>query len=176
MNIFALFLYIVVIVVFSLYIVYKYRKRSYIISCFNVTLFTYLVSYLLIPLFYYSVRSWRALGVTNIQEYRPYLDECVIINSIGMLIMIGSASLIEFRTAYKRKNIISKLSLHVKKIYIDIAFFIIIAAWYWIVYKYNNRGLPLFNGGRTFYLYQAISPIYLAANELLTIFGAYFGI
>lgn len=176
MNVFALFLYVAVIISFVLYIVFKYRKRSYIISCFNISVFIYFVSYLLIPLFYFSKLSWRALGVTNIQEYRPYLDESVIINSLGLLIMIASASFVEFGTIYKKKKAIFKLSRYSNKIYIDIAFFITITAWYWIVYTYNNQGLPLFNGGRNFYLYQSISPVYLAANELLTIFGVYYGI
>lgn len=54
-------------------------------------------------------------------------------------------------------------------------FWMTAVAWVGIVFTFNH-GIPLLNGGRTFYINTAISPVYLLLNELLFILSLIYGV
>ena len=68
-----------------------------------------------------------------------------------------------------------KLGNKINDFWLDIFFWPTILGWYFIVFKYNH-GIPLLNDGRTFYINSGISPVYIALNAIVGMYGIYYGI
>ena len=175
MNTFAVIAYILSFVLLGTYLGIKYSKRKYLFSAFNIGIFTYAFSFLIVPVFYRSDRSWYALGVRRASDYWETMNECVIINAIGFSIMILSCLMHEFNGDYRMVSYTQREGKKINDFAISLFFWGVIIAWYAIVLVFN-KGLPIFNSGRTFYLDSAVSPIYNALNELVLIYSCYYGI
>ena len=174
MSIYAGCCYFGTIVTFVLYLVIKNRKRKYLFSCFNLSLYIYFFSIVISPLFYILDDTWLALGSHNASIYTNYLNKCIILNCIGLFVTIVTMLLFEFNGKYQKENIIYNLSYTLKDNVFGMFFWVVILLWYIVVLKYNKE-LPLFNGGRAFYLGLSISPIYLALNQIIVLYALYYG-
>ena len=174
MGLDATLFYFADIVFFVTYFIYKFAKRKLIFSCFNISQFTYFFSILISPVFYHVDEAWIALGVTKPADYYKYLDQTLTINSIGFIICTLTMAFVEFS---KNKKGLSRLSKNANKInteLLDTLFWVFIIVWYFIVLLFN-KGLPLFNGGRTFFLGSLVSPIYQALNQIILLYTLYYG-
>lgn len=170
--------YFISLFLFIFYLILKYNKRKYIISAFNVGLFSYAFIIFLMPIiFFYNNKSWYALGIKSASSMRYWLSKSVLINSLGFTVSLLVLIYYEFNkkksTWIERKTI--KLTPCINSSILKIFFWIMIIVWYYIVFKYNHT-LPILNGGRTFYVNLGISPIYLASKEIISIYVLYFGI
>lgn len=165
--------YILTLLIVAWYFIIKYKKRKYIISCFNLSLLVYLFSYAISPLFFNDI-AWLSFGVLSASSFVEFLNYNIVLNGVGIIIMIISMTFSEFKVKYIHRNIINKLSSSVKDGILEIFYWLIIFFWYAIVLMYN-RGLPLLNGGRTFYMNTSVSSIYLALNQIILLYSLFYG-
>lgn len=175
MSSWAWLIYSMSILIFILYLIYKLYKRNYLFSCFNISLFVYFFTILISPVFYYMPESWSALGVVNYKQYYPYLDKCLLLNAGGFIVTIITMLCFEFTKKHAKVNSIYSVSSKLNDSVLKGFFWFVIILWYAIVFVYNH-GLPLLNGGRTFYMNTSISPVYLFLNELILLYSLYFGV
>ena len=174
MGLGAALFYFFDLIIFIVYFLFKFFRRKYIFSCFNISLFSYYFSIFISPVFYTAPESWAALHVTNHQAYYGYLDQAVILNSIGFIISILAMAAIEFSKGKKGAKKTIKGANKINSALLEAFYWIFLVAWYFIVLLFNG-GLPLFNGGRTFFLGSLISPIYQALNQIILIYTLYYG-
>lgn len=177
MQYFSATSYFICLTVFIYYLIIKYNKRRYIISVFNVNLFIYAFTIFFMPIiFYFTDESWNALGIKQAVPMRYWLSKSVLINSLGFTVSL----LVLMRGEFSRKKNtwierkIIKLTPCINGSVLDVFFWMVIAVWYYIVFKYNHT-LPILNEGRSFYANLGISPIYLASNKIITLYTLYFG-
>lgn len=175
MSLGAALFYFFDFIIFIAYFLFKFIRRKYIFSCFNVSLFIYYFSIFISPVFYSAPESWAALGVSNHQEYYEYLDRTIILNSIGFIVSIFAMAIIEFSKNKKGIKKVIKGANKINDALLETFFWIFVITWYFIVLVFNG-GLPLFNSGRTFFLGSLISPIYQALNQIILIYTLYYGI
>lgn len=156
---------------------WKFKKKRFIFSPFNISVFLSAFSTLVMPFFFTNDKAWIALGVTSASEMSEYLSKCIIINVIGYLIFLITALYVESRNSNICFHIyVSKIfERNINSKILRLLFWITAVAWTGIVIVFNH-GIPLLNGGRTFYVNTAISPFYLCLNEFLFIFSVLFGI
>ena len=174
MNIFTLFLYFINWVVLIAFYLKKYKDRKYIFSPFNLSVFIGLFSLLIAPWFFFNDEAWIALGNIKAVELKEQLNICLQINLFGQIIYFLTAYFVEFKNV---KNISNELFKELNRFKFAISrnlFIGCIAFWYLIVFIFN-KGIPLFNGGRTFYLNTPISPIYLFLNSIILIYSIIYG-
>lgn len=169
------FILLIDFLVFVLYFFLKFKLKKYIFSIFNISLFSYAFIIFILPfIFFNSDQSWEVLGIHSAASMNAYLNQAWQINLIGFLIYLLSMIYFElYSKKYISINNIKILSNKLNKNVLDILFYAIILLWYIIVLIYNH-GIPLFNGGRTFYMNLSISPIYLALNEILLLYALYY--
>lgn len=170
-------LYIACAISFAIYLMEKYRKRLYIFSAFNISLFTYCLSLMIAPVFFKLDSTWNALGISYAGSMTDYMNKSFMLNGIGFLIFIMILMISEFY-AKKRKRIINfsiKISNSISECVINMCFVFMILFWYMICLRYCN-GLPLIKANRTFYLYTSVSSIYLFLNEGIMLCTMYYGI
>lgn len=171
----TILMYALLIVTFIAYLIIKYKKRQYLISPFNVGIYQYFFCLIIIPIFFYDSNSWARLGVNDASQYWSYLNQVFIINAIGFIVMICSLTRYELKdNSYFISNVY-KLGNKINDFWLDIFFWPTILGWYFIVFKYNH-GIPLLNDGRTFYINSGISPVYIALNAIVGMYGIYYGI
>lgn len=170
----AILFYVLAIMLFALYLLIKLINRKYIFSIFNISLFIYCFSVFISPIFYSAPEAWTALSVTDYTVYRPYLDKCLTINCLGLILTFSAMLFVEFSRGKKVCAVVGKQSGKLHEEVLEYSFFVFAALWYVIVFAFNGN-LPLFSG-RTFYYDTGISPIYLALNELMLIYSLYFGV
>ncbi len=171
----AVFCYALTWLLFALYLFIKLVNRKYIFSIFNISLFIYCFSVFLSPIFYSAPEAWTALDVTNFERYFPYLDKSVTMNCIGLILTFTAMLFFEFNGGKRVCAVVEKWSGKLKDGALEIPFYLFAVLWYLIVFAFNGN-LPLLNGGRDFYYNTAISPVYLALNELMLIYSLYFGV
>ena len=127
------------------------------------------------PIFYTQPESWAALGIKDHTAYFPYLDQCVTMNCIGLILTFSTMLFVEFNRNKRVCKVVYNWANQISDRVLENSFIFFILAWYLIVFVYNG-GLPLFNNGRSFYYDTPISPIYLALNEIIMIYAIYFGV
>ena len=161
---------------FIIWIFLKIRNKHSIFSPFSITLYIYVVALFIAPIFFGKDEAWYALGISDASTMQYYLCLSLIVNHFGFIVFNLFMCISEFS---KNKSgtdyIIKQSSLGLRKIVLDIMFIICILSWYVIVLLFN-RGIPLLNGGRTFYLNSIISPVYLALNEIIRLLALFYGI
>ena len=175
MGLWASIFYICDITLLGIYLLYKFYLRGYVFSCFNISLFIYAFSIFISPIYYSTQRAWLSLGVNNYVTFFGYLDDVIIINSAGFIITLITVFIYEFKQVKAPSQNIFKVASSINNRLLDYSFIFIILAWYFIVLTNNNGGLPLFNGGRTFFLHTATSSVYLGLNELILLYSLYYG-
>ncbi len=175
----VLFLYIFGFSLFAIYILIKFLKKKYIFSLFNIPILLNVFTIYVISPFHYNNQAWLALGSKDATKFFGFLNKSLIINIVGTIIFTLFLGFFEFRPYHKRnkiKNLIYSLSLNLDETILKIGFFISIIIWYTLTLTLN-KGLPLFNGGRTFMLnYSSLQPIYLACNSFIATMAVYWGI
>lgn len=174
MGVFASILYFIDFIVFVCYFAYKFIRRKYIFSCFNISIFVYYFSIFISPVFYNTSQAWVALNVTDYKSYYKYLDEALIVNSLGYIICMFTTAFIEYNRGRNGQNKLYRFSEKINISILDLFYWVFILAWYFIVIIFN-KGLPLLNGGRTFFLGSLISPIYQALNEIILVYTLFYG-
>lgn len=171
--------YIIAIITFFLYFFIKYKKRNYVLSPLNISVFTSSFTTLFMPIIFYKYNeAWYALGINNAQSMWRWLNISLFINSIGYSVRLVVLIYVEF---YRKKHnyIINKFIRIVRRninaSMLDIVFWVVIFIWYYIVFTIG-RGLPILNNNRTFYLDTSISFIYQALNEIILLCTLYYGL
>lgn len=165
--------YILSILIVLWYFVLKYKKRKYVISCFNLSILVYLFAYAISPLFFNDI-AWLSFGVLSAGPFVEFLNYSITLNGIGIIIMFVAMAFSEFKVRYVRRNIINKLSGSIKDGVLELLYWLLIFFWYTIVLSYNH-GLPLLNGGRTFYMNTSVSSIYLTLNQIILLYSLFYG-
>ena len=166
-------IYILSILTALWYFVLKYKKRKYVISCFNLSLLVYLFAYAISPLFFNDI-AWLSFGVLSASSFVEFLNYNIALNGIGIIIMFVAMAFSEFKVRYIHRNIINRLSGSIKDGVLELIYWLIIFFWYTIVLSYNH-GLPLLNGGRTFYMNTSVSSIYLTLNQIILLYSLFYG-
>ncbi len=172
----TIILYVISVSLFALYIFRKAKHHRPLLSPFAISLYQYVFSLFLMPfVFYYSDKSWLALGIKSAASMHSYLLTCLSLNLFGFILMMIVQMAIEFRTT--REALLKRVEYQgdfvYEPMYIMICSFALLG-FYYIVFKYNG-GLPLFNGGRTFFYGTSISPIYQFLCKIITFNAIYFG-
>lgn len=177
MTVQTMALYVSCLIVFTMYVLYKYRNRAYIFSTFNVSLFIYTFDIIISPVFFNSDSSWYGLGIASAAVMKDFLNRALLINCLGYIVYIITLFFHEFDNKQPRKilRLGAMVSNTISNQLIDITFIIIVAAWHGICWVFCN-GYPLLNGRRTFYLDLYISPIYLFLNQAILIFTFYYAV
>ena len=174
MGLWASLFYFFDLIIFIIYFLFKFFRRRFIFSCFNISLFTYYFSIFISPIYYNSAKAWIPLGVENFQDYFVYLDKTIVLNSIGFIISIFAMAAIEFSKGKRGEKKVISGARKINSSLLNGFFWIVIVCWYVITLGFNG-GLPLLNGGRTFFLGSLISPIYQALNQIILLYALYFG-
>lgn len=174
MNYFEIALWGFALLFLFLYFFFKYRKRCYFFSGYNIGLYSYTVSVVIAPIYFFVDDAWITLGVHNPFAYFSHLNQCIFLNSIGLIFFTCGVILGEFGKGKKSLYFVERYSKKLKHNNIVFIFWISVIFWLYIVFKYNG-GIPLLNGGRIFYLNSPISPIYLALSEIILVMSLYFG-
>lgn len=177
MSFVVVLLYLLSLAFFLLYIVAKIRIKSYLISTFNIGLFVYTFALLVSPIFYVADVSWIGLGIASAISMQKYMNEALKINLIGYIIYISVLFLSEFdnKKPLKIERMGKMIEKSIDNCWIDVFFVVLLIFWYGICAIYC-KGIPLFNGKRTFYLNMAISPIYLFLNQTILLSTLYYAI
>ena len=168
-------IYVFAFIVSIIYFLIKLKKRKYIFSVFNISCLIYLFSFMITPVFYNESQAWYALGVTNHKIYYEYLDKCVVINGVGLILTYLTTGYIEFYSNIGKVKTVQKYSSFLKEENLNLFFPIVVIGWYALVLIFN-KGLPIFNHNRTFFLHQSFSIFYLLLNELLLVYAIYYGV
>lgn len=157
-----------------------WRSFGYILSPFNLTIFITLFDIAISPIFWFSNRSWRALGIYNATFMQPYLLECLNINFIGLLLFFIFLILFTSKDSRQRSSRGSKFLdvtfSAVTPASIRITFLLSVLCFVLICLLFNNGSFPLLNGNRSFFSETAISPIYLACSLMIRILGLQIGL
>lgn len=160
-----------------IFYLWKFKKKKYVFSPFNIGIFSVIFATLIMPfVFSNDNQSWNALGISDAKNMIHYLEKSVLINVIGYLIFLLSVFYIELKDSNFKPQINISETIQVNlRVKLLIAFWrISVISWVGIVVVYNH-GIPLLNGGRTFYINTPVSPIYLFLNELILIYSLIFG-
>ena len=168
---------IIGIIITMLFYLWKFKKKNYIFSPFNISVLILLFVTLIMPFFFTADMAWIALGITNARSMAKYLSNSVIINVCGLLIFILTAFYVESKRKETRFhiNVAETFMVNINPRALSFMFWMTAVAWVGIVFTFNH-GIPLLNGGRTFYINTAISPVYLLLNELLFILSLIYGV
>ena len=160
-----------------IFYIWKFKNRKFIFSPFNISVLISAFSTLIMPFFFTNDKAWIALGVTSAQGMSDYLSKNILINVIGYLIFILTAVHVESqnKSVHFHINVSETFERNIDFKILILLFWITAVAWIGIVFAFNH-GIPLLNGGRTFYINTAISPVYLLLNEFLFLFSVIFGI
>ena len=159
-----------------IFYLWKLKEKRVILSPFNIYVFISAFSTLIMPFFFFRDEAWFALGVTSAHSMSKYLLKSVIINVIGYLIFLLTAFYVELKDKTVRfyLNVSETFKKNTSLKILAFLFWITASSWILIVFVFNH-GIPLLNGGRTFYINTAISPVYLLLNEFLFLFSVLFG-
>lgn len=175
----VLVVYIFGFFLFIIYIIMKFLKKGYLFSLFNLPILIYAFTIYVISPFQYDNQAWLALKFKKAERFFEFLDKSFIINVIGFMTFIFFLSIFEFNKHNKKskvKDFIYTLSLNLDETILKIGFFVCVIIWYALTLTLN-KGLPLFNGNRTFMLaYGSLQSIYLACNSFISIMAIYWGI
>ncbi len=176
MSFLAGIFYVAAIGTSGFYFITKFKMRKYIFSPFMITILMQIFVYLISPRFYNDPTPWRALGITNIASMREYLDKAIVINSIALIFEIFMMMAVELgkKRVKLERSIVYTLSAKIDPGVMTLLFWLVIVLWYVVVYTFNG-GIPLFNQGRGFFYNTAISPVYQALTDVITICAIYFG-
>ncbi|WP_160674306.1 O-antigen polymerase [Clostridium sp. C8-1-8] len=161
------------ILIFLTYLVYKYIKNKYIFSPFNIFIFISSVALLFISMLQYNNKAWEALGSFNSTYYIDYLNQCMVINSIGFAIFILTMAL--FELFYKKEislKAIEKDNLIKHRIIVK---FYILCLILWVALIVKVWAIPLFGNRMIFDSSDnnKIRPIYLALNIIIFTLAQY---
>lgn len=175
--VFAGIMYFLLIIVAAVYVVHKF-KQGRPFTIFNIYIYVMLFTYIIITPFQFSNQAWYKLDYVNAEPFYPYLYKSISINFIGTVIFLLAEIYYENRN--KASYMGEGLCLKVQKscIYQAVCMIFVFSAlsWLYIVFKYNG-GLPLFNGGRTFFYNSgAISFIYQSLGIVISALAMYFGL
>lgn len=170
-------LYIISLIIFLLYFLLKVVNNKILFSPFNISLYMYVFDIFIMPIFFTNDRAWYALGISDASSMIPYLQNSMIINFVGFIVMMISLYYFEFLNKNKKiEHFIIKIAKKINIGVLDYLTILLLIVWYIVVFIYNDGGLPLMNGNRTFYLNTSISSVYLALNSFLNIIALYYGI
>lgn len=178
-NFFVKCIFIITNILFVGYIVYKFYKRKYILSIFNINVYIFAFSLLFSSYFQFSKEAWRFLGVTDPSKYYLYLNKSILINCIGFIIFIITMFISEF-DLIKNKRKIKSFDLiynslnNINKKYICTISIIIMITW--IILILIAGQIPLFGDRLVFNKdhLRILRPIYLLINYMISIVGSYF--
>ena len=170
-------LYCVTLAVLLSYFLSKYKIRRYIVSPYNFNLFRYSFCLFIMPFIFTYDRAWYAVGFRQAEIMKDYLNQCMQVNLIGFTVVLLSLRFFELRynQADKLVAYIKKMSVPLSNLVLHTAWWALTAIWYWIVFRYN-KGLPLLNGGRSFFYRTAISPIYQGIGLILSVYASYYAL
>lgn len=174
-TIIAKLLYIIVFLLSMLYIYKKIKNRKYIFSIFNISVYVFIFTVLVIGPFQYNDLAWAALGYNESNMFFHYLNKEITISLIGLMTFLLVLNYMEFKTSKFKKldTSISNLSLNINEKIIHVINAIVILAWY-ILIAITIKNLPVF-GNRTFAEEFGVQPIYIALNTCISIFLTYYG-
>lgn len=170
-------LYFLCFFFFFVYLFFKYRKRNYIVSPFNISFFTYSFSMLITPVFYYVNAAWYPLGIYSASVMYFYLEDAFMVNAVGYIIFL----LVLLNKEFNRQipvtliKVSKRVANSISDITINTFFFLFLLLWHVICIIYCN-GYPLLNGNRTFFVGTSITPVYQFLNLCLLLFTIYFAL
>lgn len=165
------------VLVTLIFYLWKFKRKKFIFSPFNISVFIMIFSTLVMPFYFTFDQAWLALGIFSADSMSEYLSHSILINVTGYLIFIMTAFWVELqnKNVHFRVNISETFEKNISSSVLVFLFWITTLAWIVIVLVFNH-GIPLLNGGRTFYINTPISPVYLLLNEFLFVFSVIFGI
>lgn len=175
--IFSGIIYFGAMIVAVMYIIHKIKQKR-LFTLYNITIYIMFFTYFIITPFQFQNKAWKALGQYNAEMFYPYLYKSVSINLLGLIIFLFA--LMHFENKKKPSKHGEELCLRIQKYcaYNLLCIILVAAAalWLFIVFKYNG-GLPLFNGGRTFFYGSGlVSFIYQALTMIISMLALYFGL
>lgn len=175
-------IFIITNIIFISYIGYKFYKRRYILSIFNINIYIFAFALLFTSYFQFSKEAWGFLSVSNPNEYYIYLNKIIFINCIGFIIFLISSSIAEFKNNFlgnekEKIKVYKKLSDNVNKLndkYIRIILILCVISWSVLIIMAGE--IPLFGDRLIFNKdnLRILRPIYLLLNYMISIVGSYF--
>lgn len=169
---------IITALIFCVYVGYKFLKRKYVLSIFNMNFYIFAFALLVASWGQFTKEAWGFLGVDDPSRYYSYLDKIIFINCIGFLVYIIIAFLIEFDYfKIKKINLEDKstvIASYIKEEYISIILWLSIIGW--IIMIIIGGEIPLFGNRMLFNSpeLRIIRPFYLILNYIIAIISVYF--
>ncbi|MGL5642233.1 MAG: O-antigen polymerase [Paraclostridium sp.] len=168
-------LYIIVFLLSTLYIYKKVKKRKYIFSIFNIGIYVFIFTVLIIGPFQYVDMAWNALNYNESSMFLKYLNKEMTVSLFGFIVFLIVLIYMEFKDFQSSKldKVISNVSLNIDEKVINLINLIVILLWYSLIFI-TIKSLPVF-GNRTFAEEFGVQPIYIALNTCISIFLMYYG-
>lgn len=161
-------LYCLSIIIVFIYIYLKHKNKKYIISFFNIGLYTGFISLFFTSLYQYNDLAWKALGYQNANIFFKYINKNLSINLIGIVVFYLSLIIFEMR---EKKIKLSKLEFFFEKnINLQIIKWvnlIVICMWLILIYSQLGFSLPIFKD-RTFLVNSSFQSFYNIFNSILS--------
>lgn len=177
-------IFIITNIIFVFYIGYKFYRRKYIISIFNINIYIFAFALLFTSYFQFTNEAWGFLNVSNPSEYYNYLDKIIRINCIGFISFLIAMIIIEFKIFSGRIinsfiNSFNNINKRFEKInngYIKIIFIFCVIGWCGLILIAGE--IPLFGDRLVFNRpnFRVLRPFYLILNYMISIIGSYFAL
>ena len=141
------------VLVTLIFYLWKFKRKKFIFLSFNISVFIMIFSTLVMPFYFTFDQAWLALGISSADSMSEYLSHSILINVTGYLIFIMTAFLVELqnKNVHFRVNLSETFDKNICPSVLVFLFWITTLAWIVIVLVFNH-GIPLLNGGRTFYI------------------------
>lgn len=171
-------MFIITALIFCIYVGYKFLKRKYLLSIFNMNFYIFTFALLVASWGQFTKEAWGFLGVDDPVRFYPYLDKIILINCIGFLVYISVAFVVEF-DHYKINKVnfedkFTTIASQINEKYISIILWLSIIGW--IIMIIIGGEIPLFGNRMLFNVpeLRIIRPFYLILNYIISIASAYF--
>ncbi|MFR3500108.1 MAG: hypothetical protein ACLTT7_14010, partial [Paraclostridium bifermentans] len=108
-------LYIIVFLLSTLYIYKKVKKRKYIFSIFNIGIYVFIFTVLIIGPFQYVDMAWNALNYNESSMFLKYLNKEMTVSLFGFIVFLIVLIYMEFKDFQSSKldKVISNVSLNI---------------------------------------------------------------
>ncbi|MEN2258384.1 hypothetical protein AAIB48_11665 [Paraclostridium benzoelyticum] len=137
-------LYIIVFLLSTLYIYKKVKKRKYIFSIFNIGIYVFIFTVLIIGPFQYVDMAWNALNYNESSIFLKYLNKEMTVSLFGFIVFLIVLIYMEFKDFQSSKldKIISNVSLNIDEKVINLINLIVILLWYSLIFI-TIKSLPV---------------------------------
>lgn len=162
-------IYIISLIIVFLYMIIKFRKRKYVLSIFNYSIYINFISYYITSIFQYNDIAWKALGKSDVSEFYYFLNKNLKINLTGVCIFFIFLTFYEFKDNNMIKtNIIEDFITKKTNIpMLKTINIVLIGLWFLLVFYYLGFSLPILRD-RGFLKFSLLQSIYNILNGYIS--------